>query len=180
MTDTPSKKNSIFDKALLGTAGILAIGMMALGPRGEDNPSPNNEKLLENQSVGKEEGEKAPAGTKEGRSGVNNEVAALQAELNRARLDNSTLKAQLRQKEIALEMRKDKESGDPNVQALKKLKTALEAKEAELAKLKSKLASVGKGPSVASTGKAVDDARQQKEQLIKNLEKILKKAKSGN
>ena len=117
---------------------------------------------------------------KEGKSGANNEVAALQAELNRARLDNATLKAQLRKKEIALEMTKEKESGDPNVQALKKVKTVLEAKEAELAKLKSKLASVGKGPSVASTGKAVDDAREQKEQLIKNLEKLLKEAKSGN
>ena len=180
MSDTPSKKNSIFDKALLGTAGILAIGMMALGPRGEDNPSLDNEKLAENQGVGKEEGQKAPAGMKEGKSGANNEVAALQAELNRARLDNATLKAQLRKKEIALEMRKEKESGDPNVQALKKVKTVLEAKEAELAKLKSKLASVGKGPSVASTGKAVDDAREQKEQLIKNLEKLLKEAKSGN
>ena len=180
MSDTPSKKNSIFDKALLGTAGILAIGMMALGPRGDDNPSPDNEKLVENQSIGKGEGQKALAGTREVRSGVNNGVAALQAELNRARLDNSNLKAQLRKKEIALEMRKDKESGDPNVEALKRVKTVLEAKEAELAKLKSKLASVGKGPSVASTGKAVDDAREQKEQLIKNLEKLLKKAKSGD
>ena len=104
MSDTPSKKNSIFDKALLGTAGFLAIGMMALGPRGDDNPSLDNEKL----------------------------------------------------------------------------KMVLEAKEAELAKLRSKLASVGKGPSAAGAGKAVDDAREQKEQLIKNLEKLLKKAKSGN
>ena len=180
MSETPSKKNSIFDKALLGTAGVLAIGMMALGPRGEDNLSPNNEEVVGNQSVKKEEGREAPAGVKEGKSGVNNEVAAIQAELKAARLDNATLEAQLRQKEIALEMRKDKESGDPNVRALKKVKAALEAKEAELAKLRSKLASVGKGPTVASTGKALDDAREQKEQLIKNLEKLLKKAKSGN
>lgn len=180
MSDTSSKKNSIFDKALLGTAGVLAIGMMALGSRGEDNPSPDNERVVENQSVEEDEGQKSPLGVKEGRSVVNNEVAAIQAELKKARLDNATLKAQLRKKEIALEMRKDKESGDPNVQALKKVKAALEAKEAELAKLKSKLASVGKGPSVASTGEVVDDAREQKEQLIKNLEEILKEAKSGN
>lgn len=115
MSDTPSKKNSIFDKALLGTAGILAIGMMALGPRGEDNPSPDNEKLAENQGVGKEEGQKAPAGMKEGKS------------------------------------------GDPNVQAFKKVKAALEAEEGELLKI-----------------------LEQKEQLIKNLEKLLKEAKSGN
>lgn len=57
---------------------------------------------------------------------------------------------------------------------------ALEAKEAELAKLKSKLASVEKGTSGANTGKAVDDVSEQKEQLIKNLEKLLKEAKSGN
>ena len=183
MSDTPSKKNSIFDKALLGTAGVLAIGMMALGPRGDDNPSPDNEKLVENQSIGKGEGQKALAGTREVRSGVNNGVAALQAELNRARLDNSNLKAQLRKKEIALEMRKDKESGDTNVQALKEAKEALEAREAELAKLKSKLASVEKGTSGANTGKAakaVDAAREQMEELNKNFEKLVKEAKSEN
>jgi hypothetical protein len=186
MSDTSSKKNSIFDKALLGTAGVLAIGMMALGPRGEDKPSSDNEEVVGNQSIEKEEDQKAPADMKEGKSGVNGKVAAIQAELKRtqaelkrARLENATLEAQLRKNEIALEMKKDKESGDPNVQALKKAKVALEAKDAELAKLKAKLASLGKGTSGANTGKAVDDASVQKEQLIKNLEKLLKEAKSG-
>lgn len=179
MSETSSKKNSIFDKALLGTAGVLAIGMMALGPRGEDKPSSDNEEVAGNQSIEKEEGGKAPSDLKEGKSAVNKKVAAIQAELKRSRQDNATLEAQLRKNKIALEMRKDKESGDPDVQALKKAKVALEAKDVELAKLKSKLASVEKGASGAKTGKAVDDASVQKEQLIKNLEKLLKEAKSG-
>ena len=179
MSDTSSKKNSIFDKALLGTAGVLAIGMMALGPRGEDKPSSDNEEVAGDQSIKKEEDRKAPTGMEEGKSGVNEKVAAIQAELKRERLENATLEAQLRKNKIALEMKKDKESGDPNVQALKKAKVALEAKDVELAKLKSKLASVEKGASGAKTGKAVDDASVQKEQLIKNLEKLLKEAKSG-
>ena len=179
MSDTSSKKNSIFDKALLGTAGVLAIGMMALGPRGEDKPSSDNEEVAGNQSIKKEEDRKAPTGMEEGKSGLNKKVAAIQAELKRARQDNATLEAQLRKNKIALEMKKDKESGDPDVQALKKAKVALEAKDAELAKLKAKLASLGKGTLGANTGKAVDDASVQKEQLIKNLEKLLKEAKSG-
>ncbi|MCH1510919.1 MAG: hypothetical protein L7T84_17070 [Akkermansiaceae bacterium] len=179
MSETSSKKNSIFDKALLGTAGVLAIGMMALGPRGEDKPSSDNEEVAGNQSIEKEEGGKAPSDLKEGKSGMNKKVAAIQAELKRARQDNATLEAQLRKNKIALEMKKDKESGDPDVQALKKAKVALEAKDAELAKLKAKLASLGKGTLGANTGKAVDDASVQKEQLIKNLEKLLKEAKSG-
>lgn len=119
----------------------------------------------------------------EGKSGVNKKVAAIQAELKRARQDNATLKAQLRKNEIALEMKKDKESGDPSVQALKKAKEALEAKDAELAKLKTKLASVEKGASEANTGKAakaVDAAREQMEELNKNFEKLVKEAKSEN
>ena len=179
MSETSSKKNSIFDKALLGTAGVLAIGMMALGPRGEDKPSFDNEEVAGNQSIEKEEDRKAPADLKEGKPGVNEKVAAIQAELKRTRLANATLEAQLRKNEIALEMKRDKESGDPNVQALKKAKVALEAKDAELAKLKAKLASVEKGTSGANTGKAADDASVQEEQLIKNLEKLLKEAKSG-
>lgn len=185
MSETSSKKNSIFDKALLGTAGVLAIGMMALGPRGEDKPSSDNEEVVGNQSVEKEEDRKAPADMKEGKSAMIEKMAAIQAELKRARMENATLEAQVRKNEIALEMKKDKESGDPNVKALKEAKVALEAKEAELTKLKSnfskkaaELASVKKETSVASTGKAVDDAREQKEQLIKNLEKLLKEAKS--
>ena len=115
MSDTSPKKNSIFDKALLGTAGVLAIGMMALGPRGEDKPSSDNEEVAGNQSIEKEEDRKAPADMKEGKPGVNEKVAAIQAELKRmqaelkrARLDNATLEAQLRKSEIALEMKKDK------------------------------------------------------------------------
>lgn len=183
MSDTSSKKNSIFDKALLGTAGVLAIGMMALGPRGEDKPSSDNEEVAGNQSIKKEEDRKAPTGMEEGKSGVNEKVAAIQAELKRARLENATLEAQLRKNKIALEMKKDKESGDPNVQALKRAKEALEAREAELAKLKSKLASVEKGTSGANTGKAakaVDAAREQMEELNKNFEKLVKEAKSEN
>ena len=50
-----------------------------------------------------------------------------------------------------------------------------------MAKLKSKLANVEKGASEeGKAAKAVEDAREQKEKLIKNLEKLLEEAKSGS
>jgi len=173
MSDTSPKKNSMFDKILLGTAAFLAIGMMAVGPRGEAKLVPDD-KDAETEPVDEK---KAPVVTK---ASDNKKVAAIQAELQKTRQANATLEAQLRKNTIALEVLRDKNSGDPNAQALNKTKASLEAKEAELAQLKLKLASVEKGASEENkAAKAIENARAEKEELIKNLERLLKEAKSG-
>ena len=177
MSDTTPKKNSIFDKILLGTAAVLAIGMMAVGPRGEAKLITDEKEVEENQGLEKEQVKQTPGA----KSVDSKKVAAIQAELKKAHQANATLEAQLRKNKIALEMKKDKASTDANLQALKKAKAALEAKEAELAKLKSKMAEkVASQEDDGKAAKAVEDARAQKEELIKNLENALKKAKSDN
>lgn len=188
MSDTSSKKNSVFDKVLLGVAGALAIGMLAAGPRKEHKPAPDKEEVAQNESDEKEEKAKVKV-TKVSSSEAQKKIAAMQEELAKTKRANADLKVQLESSNMALTMQGgDSAAVVTNKKELKKAKASLESMQAEIKALKDSLAKAqSKAPAkpednmaqVESAKKAAAAERKRKEELIKTLEKALEEAKSG-
>ena len=179
MSDTSPKKNSLFDKILLGVAGTLAIGMLAAGPAKEPQPAPDKEEVAEKEEA------KNPAPvvkTPEAVAEAKKKVAAMEKELAKTKQANKDLEAQLRTSNMALEMK----GGNPaefakSKEALKKAQASLASKESEIEQLKGQLTKTkGTKPGDQSAKMSeIEEAKNKAEAELKRLKEATEKARKA-
>lgn len=187
MSETTSKKNSIFDKVLLGVAGVLAIGMLAFGAPEKSAPSPEKEEVAEQEGGQPAAPEKSAAKTKADESAARKKLAEVTAALAKAKQENKDLNSKIRARNLALEMKGgDAASILTNGKELKKAKAELEAKQVEVKKLKDRLAKVTASESkgdemseIAAAKKAAEAELKRKMEAIEIARKALEEAVSG-